>query len=242
MLAALQLRHPRRPARLDLPARPRLCLLHRRRADASPAGRGPNPLSMPMAASLTATRTSGRSSTCSPRPPTGSRTSADRVEPYLGREVLEVGAGHGGTTRVLTRHDDARWVCLEPDPALAARLAGSIAAGELPVAAGSSVGTLADLAASRRSTRCSTSTCSSTSRTTGRAGPGRRPAQAGRPRDRPLAGPPVALHPLRPGDRPLPPLHQGHPPGRRPPWARPGAAGSTSTRSACSPRWVTAWS
>ena len=68
-----------------------------------------------------------------------------RVGPYLGREVLEVGAGHGGTTRVLIRPDAARWVCLEPDPALAARLAKSIAAGELPAACRVLVGTVADV-------------------------------------------------------------------------------------------------
>src|SRR5262249_55712173 len=43
-----------------------------------------------------------------------------RLEPYLGREVLEVGAGQGGTTRFLIRPDVVLWVCLEPDPSLAA--------------------------------------------------------------------------------------------------------------------------
>jgi SAM-dependent methyltransferase len=69
-----------------------------------------------------------------------------RVEPYLGREVLEVGAGHGGTTRALIRPDAVRWVCLEPDAPLAARLASSIAAGELPGACRVVVGTLGDVA------------------------------------------------------------------------------------------------
>lgn len=37
---------------------------------------------------------------------------------YLGEEVLEVGAGIGGTTKVLCRRSHSRWVCLEPDSAL----------------------------------------------------------------------------------------------------------------------------
>jgi SAM-dependent methyltransferase len=68
-----------------------------------------------------------------------------RVRPFLGREVLEVGAGHGGTTRVLVeaaRADTVRWVGLEPDPALAGRLAKAIADGELPAYCEARVGTL----------------------------------------------------------------------------------------------------
>lgn len=71
-----------------------------------------------------------------------------RVAPYLGRAVLEVGAGHGGTTRALVRHaraGTARWVGLEPDPTLAARLAAAIAAGELPAYCEAAVGTLEDI-------------------------------------------------------------------------------------------------
>ena len=63
------------------------------------------------------------------------------ITPYYGAEVLEVGAGIGGTTRVF--HDEAvtRWVCLEPDPALAATLR----AGPLPATCDVVVGTLANL-------------------------------------------------------------------------------------------------
>ena len=68
-----------------------------------------------------------------------------QVAPHLGAEVLEVGAGHGGTTRVLCGGEAARWVCLEPDPSLAGRLEASIAAGELPGCCRAAVGTLADL-------------------------------------------------------------------------------------------------
>jgi SAM-dependent methyltransferase len=68
-----------------------------------------------------------------------------QVASSLGRDVLEVGAGHGGTTRVLCHSGVDRWTCLEPDPALAGRLARSIAAGELPTCCRVVVGTLDDL-------------------------------------------------------------------------------------------------
>jgi SAM-dependent methyltransferase len=65
-----------------------------------------------------------------------------QVAPYLGPEVLEVGAGHGGTTRALIAPGFARWVCVEPDAALASRLGASIASGELPPCCSLIVGTL----------------------------------------------------------------------------------------------------
>ncbi len=40
------------------------------------------------------------------------------LRPYLGSEVLEVGAGMGSTTQVLCQQPHRRWVCLEPDPNL----------------------------------------------------------------------------------------------------------------------------
>jgi len=68
-----------------------------------------------------------------------------QVRPYLGRDVLEVGAGNGGTTRVLCQGGADRWVCLEPDRSLADRLIASIGAGELPDCCRIQIGTLADL-------------------------------------------------------------------------------------------------
>jgi SAM-dependent methyltransferase len=68
-----------------------------------------------------------------------------QVAPYLGRDVLEVGAGHGGTTRVLCDGRADRWVCLEPDASLADRLVAAIGSGELPDCCRMRVGTLADL-------------------------------------------------------------------------------------------------
>lgn len=64
------------------------------------------------------------------------------LEPYLGQDVLEVGAGLGGTTRLLCRGRGRRWVCLEPDAGLAARLAESIRDGELPATCEVALGTL----------------------------------------------------------------------------------------------------
>ena len=66
------------------------------------------------------------------------------IAPYLGTEVLEVGAGLGGTTRALCRGDERRWVCLEPDPHLAGRLRAEQAAGRLPARCEVIVGTLAE--------------------------------------------------------------------------------------------------
>ena len=68
-----------------------------------------------------------------------------RLLPYLGRSVLEVGAGFGGTTRLLCQGDFDRWVCLEPDAALAGRLADAVRRGELPACCRPEVGTIAQI-------------------------------------------------------------------------------------------------
>lgn len=70
-----------------------------------------------------------------------------QVRPFLGRDVLEVGAGIGGTTRLLCGPGAGRWVCLEPDPALAASIARDRDSGTLPARCEVVVGTIA---ASRR--------------------------------------------------------------------------------------------
>src|SRR5262249_4983511 len=56
------------------------------------------------------------------------------IDPYLGTDVPEVGAGLGGTTKLLCRPGPGpgEWVCLEPDAALARGLDAAIARGELP--------------------------------------------------------------------------------------------------------------
>lgn len=68
-----------------------------------------------------------------------------QVTPFLGRDVLEVGAGHGGTTRVLCDGRADRWLCLEPDGSLADRLLTAIGDGDLPDCCRMRIGTLADL-------------------------------------------------------------------------------------------------
>lgn len=53
------------------------------------------------------------------------------VRPYVHGRVLEVGAGSGGSIALLAERA-SDWLCLEPDPALAARLKENIASGALP--------------------------------------------------------------------------------------------------------------
>jgi protein-L-isoaspartate O-methyltransferase len=65
-----------------------------------------------------------------------------QLQPYLGKEVLEVGAGIGSTTRVLCSEDAERWICLEPDPALAAQLTRLLRNGGLPAICQVVIGTL----------------------------------------------------------------------------------------------------
>ena len=44
------------------------------------------------------------------------------IQPFLHGDVLEVGAGIGGTTAVLRTGREKSWTCLEPDPILADKL------------------------------------------------------------------------------------------------------------------------
>ena len=61
------------------------------------------------------------------------------IQAFLAGDVLEVGAGIGGTTRFLRTGRENSWTCLEPDPILAAM----IRATNQPVVV--KVGTLQDL-------------------------------------------------------------------------------------------------
>jgi SAM-dependent methyltransferase len=70
---------------------------------------------------------------------------ASRIRDYLGNDVLEVGAGLGGTTAILCTQPHRRWMCLEPDPQLVTALEATKAAGKLPACCEARVGTLADL-------------------------------------------------------------------------------------------------
>jgi 2-polyprenyl-3-methyl-5-hydroxy-6-metoxy-1,4-benzoquinol methylase len=69
-----------------------------------------------------------------------------KVKPYLGKKVLEVGAGLGGTTQYL--FDDkniTHWTCLEPDPVLAHGIEDKIKAGLIPKNCTIAVNTLEQL-------------------------------------------------------------------------------------------------
>ncbi|WP_448203922.1 class I SAM-dependent methyltransferase [Azospirillum sp. sgz302134] len=73
-----------------------------------------------------------------------------QVRPFLGRRVLEVGAGIGSVTRALYHDGVERWVALEPDAGMAARLAAVVAEGGLPAAVAPRCGTVAALAPDER--------------------------------------------------------------------------------------------
>jgi SAM-dependent methyltransferase len=47
---------------------------------------------------------------------------AREIQPFIGGDILEVGAGIGSNTRVLDPGGAGRWVCLEPDPELKRQL------------------------------------------------------------------------------------------------------------------------
>ncbi len=68
------------------------------------------------------------------------------LRPCLGDRVLDVGAGIGATLDVLADAPGRHWLALEPDPALADRLRGRVAAGAFGAEVSVRTGTLADLA------------------------------------------------------------------------------------------------
>ena len=53
---------------------------------------------------------------------------SSRIRPFICGDVLEVGAGIGANTAHLDAGTATRWVCLEPDPELTARLTNRLAA------------------------------------------------------------------------------------------------------------------
>ncbi|MBF0589951.1 MAG: class I SAM-dependent methyltransferase [Magnetococcales bacterium] len=54
------------------------------------------------------------------------------LQPCMGRTVLEVGAGLGGTTVALVNDTHSRWVCLEPDGELCQSIEEKLQNGSLP--------------------------------------------------------------------------------------------------------------
>ncbi len=72
------------------------------------------------------------------------------IRPYLGKRVLEVGAGLGATTAALCSGQEQEWWCLEPDPSLLARIQAKIRLAALPACCRPVAGALQDLPASAR--------------------------------------------------------------------------------------------
>jgi 2-polyprenyl-3-methyl-5-hydroxy-6-metoxy-1,4-benzoquinol methylase len=68
-----------------------------------------------------------------------------QISPFIGRNVLEVGAGIGSVTRLLCNPDMNRWVAMEPDPSMYQRLRQMAERGELEKNCAVRAGTIADL-------------------------------------------------------------------------------------------------
>ena len=54
------------------------------------------------------------------------------INPYLGKNVLEVGAGIGATTRLFSNETIENWLCLEPDKKMAGEIEAQIKNKGLP--------------------------------------------------------------------------------------------------------------
>ena len=67
------------------------------------------------------------------------------LRPFLGSKVLDVGAGLGATARAFADQPFDRYLALEPDPQLAARIQSAVDEGELPASVTVMAGTSADL-------------------------------------------------------------------------------------------------
>jgi SAM-dependent methyltransferase len=67
------------------------------------------------------------------------------LKPFLRGEILEVGAGIGGTTTALCDGTQKKWICLEPDPDLYSGLENKINNHQLPPCCISIKGTTVDL-------------------------------------------------------------------------------------------------
>ena len=66
------------------------------------------------------------------------------IKPLLTGDVMEVGAGIGATTRSLCNGSQKKWICLEPDAALASQIIAMQQKKELPECCELRIGTLAD--------------------------------------------------------------------------------------------------
>lgn len=68
-----------------------------------------------------------------------------KLSPYIGVNVLDVGAGIGATARLLCGERQRAWVALEPDSTLLQRIQAQIEAGSLPTTCAPRLGRLNDL-------------------------------------------------------------------------------------------------
>lgn len=75
---------------------------------------------------------------------------AERLRPYIRGDVLEVGAGLGGTTRALWNEHVRNWTCLEPDAELAGLALQRFRDEKAPVLPKVVAGDLAALAEGRK--------------------------------------------------------------------------------------------
>jgi SAM-dependent methyltransferase len=69
----------------------------------------------------------------------------DRIAPFVGGRVLEVGAGIGAFTFYMAPGAPDRWTCLEPDPGLLAEIARKQGEGQIPRTVKLVCGTTADI-------------------------------------------------------------------------------------------------
>lgn len=66
------------------------------------------------------------------------------IKPFLGKTVIEVGAGLGVNTALFYTSQQS-WICVEPDSRLADRIRAQVSGGALPNACSVVTGTLADM-------------------------------------------------------------------------------------------------
>lgn len=59
---------------------------------------------------------------------------SSQIEPYLGQDVLELGAGIGATARALNHRRYRRWLGLEPDKTMCEVIESQLGKGDLPSA------------------------------------------------------------------------------------------------------------
>jgi hypothetical protein len=75
---------------------------------------------------------------------------ASLLKPYLGRRVVEVGAGIGTTTIVMCDGTQEEWICLEPDSILRTEIDQLISDGKLPACCRTQGGFVSDIPSESR--------------------------------------------------------------------------------------------